>query len=111
MESGEGHRTPTRSRAPSRSRSHTPGPSPAVQHAQVRIQPTSSTNELTIHRESDTMMAVLPSGDHSPLEDERVAPVQLNEDVTLALRTQLRKTLTRMGSVPPTPTSAGECHF
>lgn len=57
------------------------------------------------------MMAVLPSGDHSPLEDERVAPVQLNEDVTLALRTQLRKTLTRMGSVPPTPTSAGESRF
>ncbi|KAG8746378.1 Vacuolar fusion protein mon1 [Ceratobasidium sp. 428] len=104
MESNEGHRTPTRSRAPSRSRSHTPGPSPVAQHIQARL-PTSSTNELTVHRESDIVVAVVPSEDHSPLEDERAAPVQLNEDVTLALRTQLRKTLNRMGSVPPTPTS------
>ncbi|KAG9095909.1 Vacuolar fusion protein mon1 [Ceratobasidium sp. 370] len=104
MESNEGHRTPTRSRAPSRSRSHTPGPSPVAQHIQARL-PTSSTNELTVHRESDVVVAVVPSEDHSPLEDERAAPVQLNEDVTLALRTQLRKTLNRMGSVPPTPSS------
>ncbi|KAG9122804.1 Vacuolar fusion protein mon1 [Ceratobasidium sp. 392] len=104
MESNDGHRTPTRSRAPSRSRSHTPGPSPVTQHIQARL-PTSSTNELTVHRESDIVVAVVPSEDHSPLEDERAAPIQLNEDVTLALRTQLRKTLNRMGSVPPTPTS------
>ncbi|QRW00684.1 trafficking protein MON1 [Ceratobasidium sp. AG-Ba] len=105
MDSTEpGHRTPTRSRAPSRSRPHTPGPSPTTQHIQARI-PTSSTNELTVHRESDIVIAVVPSEDHSPMEDERAAPVQLDEDVTLALRTQLRKTLNRMGSVPPTPTS------
>ncbi|KAG8747606.1 Vacuolar fusion protein mon1 [Ceratobasidium sp. 414] len=104
MEPSEEHRTPTRSRAASRSRPHTPGPSPIVQHIQAAL-PTSSTNELTVHRESDVVVAVVPSEDHSPLEDERAAPVQLNEDVTLALRTQLRKTLNRMGSVPPTPTS------
>ncbi|KAG8714724.1 Vacuolar fusion protein mon1 [Ceratobasidium sp. 394] len=98
MESSEGHRTPTRSRAPSRSRPHTPGPSPVAQHIQASL-PTSSTNELTVHRESDVVVAVVPSEDHSPLEDERAAPVQLNEDVTLALRTQLRKTLNRMGSI------------
>ncbi|CAE6421199.1 unnamed protein product [Rhizoctonia solani] len=108
MESNEGTRTPTRSRAPSRSRA--PTPSPAAQHVPRIASPTSSTNELTIHRESasDVVVTVLPSEDHTPLEDERVAPVQLDEDVTLALRTQLRKTLNRMGSVPPTPTASAD---
>ncbi|CEL51677.1 Vacuolar fusion protein MON1 OS=Cryptococcus neoformans var, neoformans serotype D (strain B-3501A) GN=MON1 PE=3 SV=1 [Rhizoctonia solani AG-1 IB] len=108
MESNQGARTPTRSRAPSRSRA--PTPSPAAQHVHRTASPTSSTNELTIHRESigDTVATVLPSEDHTPLEDERVAPVQLDEDITLALRTQLRKTLNRMGSVPPTPTTSAD---
>ncbi|KAG8763189.1 Vacuolar fusion protein mon1, partial [Ceratobasidium sp. 423] len=107
MEPNEGSRTPTRSRAPSRSRA--PTPSPAAQHVPRVTSPTSSTNEITVVRESigDVVATVLPSEDHTPLEDERVAPVQLDEDVTLALRTQLRKTLNRMGSVPPTPVSAG----
>ncbi|CAE6452570.1 unnamed protein product [Rhizoctonia solani] len=106
MEPNEGSRTPTRSRAPSRSRA--PTPSPATQHVPGVASPTSSINELTVVRESgDTVATVLPSEDHTPLEDERVAPVQLDEDVTIALRTQLRKTLNRMGSVPPTPSSAG----
>ncbi|CAE6516779.1 unnamed protein product [Rhizoctonia solani] len=107
MEANEGSRTPTRSRAPSRSRA--PTPSPAAQHVPRVASPTSSTNEITVGRESiDVVATVLPSEDHTPLEDERVAPVQLDEDVTLALRTQLRKTLNRMGSVPPTPiVSAG----
>ncbi|KAJ1309627.1 hypothetical protein OPQ81_006396 [Rhizoctonia solani] len=106
MEPNEGSRTPTRSRAPSRSRA--PTPSPAAQHVPRVASPTSSTNEITVVRESigDIVATVLPSEDHTPLEDERVAPVQLDEDVTLALRTQLRKTLNRMGSVPPTPTVA-----
>ncbi|CAE6415267.1 unnamed protein product [Rhizoctonia solani] len=107
MEPNEGSRTPTRSRAPSRSRA--PTPSPAAQHVPGVASPTSSINELTVVRESgDTVATVLPSEDHTPLEDERVAPVQLDEDVTIALRTQLRKTLNRMGSVPPTPSSAGK---
>ncbi|EUC61720.1 trafficking protein MON1 [Rhizoctonia solani AG-3 Rhs1AP] len=105
MEPTEGSRTPTRSRAPSRSRAHTP--SPAAQHVPRVGSPTSSINELTVARESgDVVATVLPSEDHTPLEDERVAPVQLDEDVTLALRNQLRKTLSRMGSVPPTPTAS-----
>ncbi|CAE7158676.1 unnamed protein product [Rhizoctonia solani] len=103
MESNEGGRTPTRSRTPSRSRA--PTPSPVAQHVPRVASPTSSINELTVVRESGDLVAtVLPSEDHTPLEDERVAPVQFDEDVTLALRTQLRKTLNRMGSVPPTPT-------
>ncbi|KAF8744364.1 hypothetical protein RHS02_01778, partial [Rhizoctonia solani] len=110
MDSDQGTRTPTRSRAPSRSRA--PTPSPAAQHVPRVGSPTSSTHELTVHRESggsgDVVATVLPSEDHTPLEDERVAPVQLTEDVTLALRTQLRKTLNRMGSVPPTPTASAD---
>ncbi|KAH7341019.1 trafficking protein Mon1-domain-containing protein [Rhizoctonia solani] len=103
MEPNEGSRTPTRSRAPSRSRA--PTPSPAAQHVPRVASPTSSINELTVVRESSEVVGtVLPSEDHTPLEDERVAPVQLDEDVTLALRTQLRKTLNRRGSMPPTPT-------
>ncbi|CAE6451580.1 unnamed protein product [Rhizoctonia solani] len=107
MEPNEESRTPTRSRAPSRSRA--PTPSPAAQHVPRVASPTSSTNELTVVREpvGDLVATVLPSEDHTPLEDERVAPVQLDEDVTLALRNQLRKTLNRMGSMPPTPVSAG----